>query len=111
MGTEPKYYFLRKEGLNKERHVDLDTGRVLAFRAFSRNQDFVREVGDQIRQKERETPPTELIRQMTEYHQRLDEALEKKGPSTPIELAQQVRRELAVIEKYVEDLGTLETRL
>jgi hypothetical protein len=111
VGTEPKYYFLRKEGLNKERHVDLDTGRVLAFRAFSRNQDFVREVGDQIRQKERETPPTELIRQMTEYHQRLDEALEKKGPSTPIELAQQVRRELAVIEKYVEDLGTLETRL
>lgn len=102
VGSEAKYYLTRKEGLSVKR-TDLGAGRLTAYRAFVSNQELVRDVAEQIRQREKSGNREEIMSGVIEYYHGLENILEK-NPSLPADLSQQITRELNVLNKYVDDL-------
>lgn len=105
VGAEAKYYVTRKEGLST-RKLDLGAGRVIAYRTFVANQQLVRDVADLIRQREQTTKRDEIMTQVVEHYHTL-EGLIERNPSLPQDLQQQIRRELNVLNKYVDDLKSV----
>jgi hypothetical protein len=102
VGAEAKYYLTRQEGL-KERRLDLGSGRLSAYRSVVASPQLVDDLASKIRQVEQASDYSEMIKTMTDYYRSLDSILER-NPDLAIDMQHQLRRELEIINQYVEDL-------